>query len=297
VPVLDGFTSEFKFRMSNGQNFSCQDGSLPGADGLAFVIQFTGIDAIGFAGGGMGYENLNNSLAVEFDTFSNDSSQIENYHDPNGNHVAIQCVAKGVNTAKHGPDATLGINPNIMLLKSDGTVYYARIEYNLEPKVMKVYLDTIDKSNNLVLTAVNLDLRNLMTLDRGYKAYVGFTAATGCAVQAHDIMTWSLCPSHPNPASDVGDNPIAINSVEELDCSPNPFVGTTKITLNLDHNDNVTVAIYDMLGYKIDELGSGFMPAGSYSFDWKPVGIDRGIYLCRVDMSRGKLVKKIIMLK
>ena len=130
IPIDMGFSSSFSFRFSQGSNLSCDDGSLPGADGFAFVIQNSGSTAIGWFGGSIGYEGISNSLAVEFDTYSNDSTQIENYFDPNGNHIAVQSLGSKPNTSKHKPEALLGINKNILVMKPDGTIYYSTIEYD-----------------------------------------------------------------------------------------------------------------------------------------------------------------------
>ena len=42
-----------------------------GSDGIAFVLQTQGINTVGGYGGGLGYTNLLNVLAIEFDVFSN----------------------------------------------------------------------------------------------------------------------------------------------------------------------------------------------------------------------------------
>jgi len=57
-----------------------------GADGLCFVLHTQGTTAIGATGGGMGYLNFGTSLAVEFDTYQNQSP----YSDPAYDHIAIQ---------------------------------------------------------------------------------------------------------------------------------------------------------------------------------------------------------------
>jgi hypothetical protein len=45
-----------------------------GADGICFVLQTVGTNAIGESGGGMGYLNFGTSLGIEFDTWQNGES-------------------------------------------------------------------------------------------------------------------------------------------------------------------------------------------------------------------------------
>ncbi|MBK9109737.1 MAG: hypothetical protein IPM92_15530 [Saprospiraceae bacterium] len=62
-------------------NLGCLDAQ--GADGIAFVFQPIST-SIGVSGGGLGYQGVMPSLAVEFDTYHNG-----NYTDPIFDHVAI----------------------------------------------------------------------------------------------------------------------------------------------------------------------------------------------------------------
>jgi hypothetical protein len=100
--VLNGFTSYFAFRLTPcGSATVCTGGASTGdgtADGITFMLQNasgyagsgsgisgSGPNIIGPAGGSMGYSGIDNSLAVEFDTF--DNSELD---DPNNNHIAVQ---------------------------------------------------------------------------------------------------------------------------------------------------------------------------------------------------------------
>jgi hypothetical protein len=88
--VGEGFDTAFSFRISNpslrcinlhGVYDRCRS---RGADGFAFVIHNSSPCAIGKGGKHMGYGGINNSLAVEFDTYYN-YDELEPYD----NHVSI----------------------------------------------------------------------------------------------------------------------------------------------------------------------------------------------------------------
>lgn len=193
VPVGSGFETSFKFRFSNGTNPNHSEQHFPGADGFAFVIQNASPFAIGSLGGGIGYDGIPNSLAIEFDTYANDSNQIENFLDPNDNHIAILSNGTNPNSSKHILPYIRAQTTKIMPLKTDGTIYTAKIEYDANNKKITVWLDTTEKFANPVLEASGIDLRSLLNLDQFEGAYIGFTSATGNAYENHDILSWNFC--------------------------------------------------------------------------------------------------------
>lgn len=222
VPVVSGFRCEFSFRMRNGSNNHCNDNSIPGADGLAFVIQSFIPFAIGNHGGGIGYDGIPYSLAIEFDTFSNDSTQIENFFDMNGNHIAVQSNGSKENSSKHVGSTVIALNPNLpVTLVPDGTIYYGKITYSLNDKELSVYIDTTSTFAQPVLTVNNFVLSQYIPLERGYRAYVGFTSATGCAFESHELLNWYFCPTPPDPTLDIPSSPVLAQSL----VYPNPTDG------------------------------------------------------------------------
>jgi hypothetical protein len=62
-----------------------------GADGFAFVIQNESPVALGLAGRGLGYEGINNALAIEVDTYSNFDEQ--DYYE---NHIAVMTMVSSL---------------------------------------------------------------------------------------------------------------------------------------------------------------------------------------------------------
>jgi Bacterial lectin len=77
TPVgLASFTTAFDFRLRGNETLT----PAPDADGFTLVLQANGPDALGSAGGGLGYglpaigqpgPNINNSIAVTFDLHNN----------------------------------------------------------------------------------------------------------------------------------------------------------------------------------------------------------------------------------
>jgi hypothetical protein len=212
-PLASGFTIAFQFQISSSN--SCFHCSFP-ADGLALVIQNdpSGTGALGYTGNGqnLAYGNndvstasgagaaILNSLAIELDSHQN-----SDYSDPDGNHIAVQSCGPNnsstltPNSADHNymcPNGTLAklalqsLPAGLSL--TDGSAHTITVNY-LPPgsctsacNNLAVYFD----STLIVQTTV--DITKQLNLTSGSSAYVGFTAATGSAVENNDIVSWSF---------------------------------------------------------------------------------------------------------
>lgn len=207
--LAHGFTVQFDFQLTR------PGGLGRGADGLAFVIQNQGPDALagrGSAGGfalGDGQRNPNapgipHSIAVFLDTHRNDDAG-----DPSDNYVAL--CTNGPAGAMRWPPARLAVATKLGKTRlKDGNVHNVRIQY--QPPLLTVHLD--DRPEPLFRTPV--DLRQVLDADGA--AYIGFTAATGNGFQNHDVVKWTYSLQ---PRPDVSSNITSVRSeiqFERGDC-------------------------------------------------------------------------------
>jgi uncharacterized repeat protein (TIGR01451 family) len=197
-PVANGFSTTFKFQITNASN--------PSADGIAFVIQNSqaGLQALGDGGGGIGYQGIGNSLAIEFDTYANPYDPED---DGSGtvpaNHLAIQSCGVSPNTADHNScEISLATAPVNL---ADGSAHTVQIEYTTGVPIppgcefcFSSYLQvTIDGLAVFENPGVGVDLSTLLQLANpsdqiADSAYVGFTGATGFFQEANDILSWNF---------------------------------------------------------------------------------------------------------
>lgn len=146
----------------------------PGADGVVFVLQTQGPNALGNNGGGMGFQGFSPSIGVEFDTFPND-----NEGDPYYDHMAIHRNGNvnhnsGNNLA--GPVQASANSDNI----EDGQDHTFRITWDPESFLLQAYFDCqlrLSINYNMVLFTFNLNPN----------VYFGFTAATGNFFNEHKV--------------------------------------------------------------------------------------------------------------
>ncbi len=279
LPVKQGFATEFKFRMSDPDN-STDDGSLPGADGIAFVIQNEHSMISGSYGGGIGFEGIQNSLAIEFDTYKNVGDP---YNDSDGNHVAVFCNGSKSNVPNHKLSANLGTTNNIMPLKADGTFYYAQVNYNYEKKILQIYLDTTGLFLTPVLEIDSLDISKLLNLENGTDAYVGFTSGTGTSYESHDILQWSFCPEIADPVLSVEDYKF-VPYGEQFLINPNLVADFIEISVRAIHELPLqSIEIFSTLGLKVLES------------EWKEKidvsGLPSGVYFVRIGDKASKFIK------
>ena len=168
--VSVGWETAFNFQLSD---------HTPGkgaADGFAFVIQNTNPSILGGGGGGLGYDGLANSLAIEFDTFQNPEK-----HDSSGSHISVHTNGTSENQANEW--FSWGVYDTPGLTIQDGAVHTATVAYTAGT------LDVFFDDPVVPVISVAIDLDAILNLDGG-KAWLGFTAATGLGWSNHDILNW-----------------------------------------------------------------------------------------------------------
>ena len=208
------FNTHFQFRLSGG------DGNN-GADGMTFMLQNSGANALGTTGGGEGYSTIAKSLAIEFDSFK---SGWDN-------------AANQVSLLKNGDVTTpLAVANSPIDLNSSGALN-AWIDYNGATDQLSVFLgsSTTKPANALLTTQVDL------AAAVGTQAFVGFSAGTGGLTNLQDIENWQFSTSTPAP-------PPPANVIQATNSSET-ITGMT---------GNDTVSYANGSDGIIADLGSGF---------------------------------------
>ncbi len=290
IPINQNFTTDFSFKFTGGSNELTDDGSLPGADGIVFVIQNSGINALGISGGGIGYSTIRDAVAIEYDTFFNGGEEI---NDPNGNHVALQISKDGVILSKHSSDYTLAINDSIIPIENS-VEYHSRIDYNYDLKELKVYLDKELPIDTLVLDYKPIDLSAIIN-NPSNLAYMGFTSATGTAYENHFITSWSLCgESSPTSVYEYKNN----NTYEESEINPNPAKEKIEITFPKDIGQIRGIDIYNYIGIKQGEISSNLyqLEDGNKTLKIELPNLETGIYFIIIKTTNNEFSKKFVKL-
>ena len=151
-----------------GLNFSMNFGTIDatGADGMVFVLQNVGTNALGETGGALGFSGFDPSFGIEFDTWQNGQ-----FGDLVTDHIGF--VSDG--SVDHNPPTGLAgpVNANINGTNiEDGEDHPVRITWDPNTTIIAVYFDC-----DLRLFA-EVDLVNEI-FNGESEVYWGFTGSTG----------------------------------------------------------------------------------------------------------------------
>jgi Bacterial lectin/Abnormal spindle-like microcephaly-assoc'd, ASPM-SPD-2-Hydin len=233
--VSDGFSAWFAFKLTPTAASSFT------ADGIAFVVQNSiggavgttdgtlctaigsGPNVVGGRGGCIGYGGIDNSLAIEFDTFRNSWDQFDLVASTRSdNHVAVQnCGAGKPNSPSHntcevsllnGNVSTPAYNGSLPVTLADGNVHQVVVTYSgpteAVPNLLQIFIDPtfvagthtpVAGSVPILSGAYNLATGlNLMSSGTANdSAFVGFTSATGADFEQQELMAWTFTPHTP----------------------------------------------------------------------------------------------------
>ncbi|MDQ1266734.1 MAG: hypothetical protein QG635_1886 [Bacteroidota bacterium] len=292
VPVGGGFKSIFKFRFSGGFN-DFNDGSAPGADGIAFVIQCGRNDICGLNGGGLGYMGLSNSIAIEYDVYKNDFD----LNDPDGNHIAIFSNKSETNSSDHKSNALIAGTSDILLMLSDSSEFYSKIEYNPDTKNLKIYLDTNGQFLKPALTVNDFIIEDYINLFQGSSAFVGLTAATGNSYQNQDILYWDYCQANKIQPTDVNDANFENNNDNCISITPNPAADYIVLYYNTITYGIFNAVIYDALGNKILEKYQEITNSGQNKITINVTNFNSGVYFISTEFSGTKKMNRLLIIK
>lgn len=113
-----------------------------------------------------------------------------------------------------------------------------------------------------------------------------------------------------NTVSDVADGwwayypPNEIRKIDPLqpdkfgisNAFPNPFNDAININYSIQHNENVTLNVYDLSGRNVASILNQWQTTGSYTKSWKPNNLSGGIYLLRLETANQIDFQKVVYL-
>ncbi len=248
-----------EFNIDVDLNFG-SDGS--GADGIAFVIQNINTNQ-GTIGGGMGYQGINPSYAVEMDTYFN------NGWDPNSDHIAFVRDGNANVTPSLG-DTTSTINIE------DGAWHNMAINWNPTSQILRY---TFTHSNGTVYSDTkNIDLTG--TVLNSNIAYVGYTSATGGAKNLQQVRfdDTSFCVAD-EILTPTSTDEVSGVSTQTICATPSPTLNDLKKTATrpngVDPGSDFLGVQYNLVWF--DSLTGGtFLPGTTILVDGSTYYVEAG---------------------
>lgn len=157
-------------------NFGTNDAT--GADGIAFIIQTVGNQAVGNSGGGLGFYGFSPSLGIEFDTWDN-SREVGVSGDLASDHIAVLQNGHVFHLTSDnlaGPVQASITNENI----EDGRDHTVRISWQPQTQTLRVYFDC-----NLRITLQKDIVKDIFK--NNADVWWGFSASTGGGVNNQTV--------------------------------------------------------------------------------------------------------------
>ena len=204
ISVDKGFETEFTFQIEK------RSGQTHG-DGFAFVIQNASLESLGRSGSSLGYNEIPNGLALEFDTRNN--------REGSKNHVSVSVWDARIRNYRSV--ATVHEIPEI----TDGQEHFTRIDY--KNSRLTVYMD----SYLFPIVSLRIDLKETLGLEKG-RAWVGFTASSSDYASVHKLLEWRL-----NELAEEPDD-IQVDKVK-IEYSDTLYLSNRQISLSVWDNNKV----------------------------------------------------------
>jgi hypothetical protein len=170
---LQSFTTDFTFQLTN-----------PNGDGFAFVIQNSGVNALGPLGGGLGYgpetpggtPGIAKSIAIKFDLYSNAGEGT--------NSTGLYTNGASPTT----PATALGGNVNL----HSGDTFSVHMAY--DGTTLTMTITDVNVPADIFTTSWAVNIPSIVGSNT---AYAGFTGGTGGATATQDIVTWAFTSGAP----------------------------------------------------------------------------------------------------
>jgi hypothetical protein len=118
----------------------------------------------------------------------------------------------------------------------------------------------------------------------------GWTLVPGRRWDIYVVKTAPLLPVDPPPAE-------IVHRFRLYPAYPNPFNGGTTISFELDHDSDVVLAVFDVLGKEVATLWSGRQAAGRHWVVWNAESLPSGSYFCRLSGDRTSQTSRLLLLK
>jgi hypothetical protein len=184
LELTDGGFSEAASAFANSQvyvgnfstsfNFQITPGTSPTADGMTFTIQGDGANALGGAGGELGYYGLDKSVAIKFDLYDN----------------------SGEGTNSTGLYIN-GVDPSVPAIDLTGTGIdlHSGDVFNVAMNYDGTTLNVTITDTNTSASATESYAVNIPGIIGSAGAYVGFTGGTGGLTAVQNVQNWTFTPS------------------------------------------------------------------------------------------------------
>lgn len=95
----------------------------------------------------------------------------------------------------------------------------------------------------------------------------------------------------------IKDEQLVPEQIISVSCYPNPFNPTVNIEFALFSRSRIELAVYNLLGKKIDTITDGILEAGNHTKTWTASNLPSGLYLYKLNTDKRVKTGKMMLLK
>ena len=195
-----------------------------------------------------------------------------------------------------------------LYLSSEGDDLIISVDSSTPISGLQISFQT-DHMLNIRLNDKSSDLYTGINVHNGIETFVGFSMENNpfekgleIIVEGGNYLTAEdmdiIVSSTSGTSVDVDWNSPEIKSFSIDKMFPNPFNPSTEINYTVDHDGNMTIAVYNILGQQITELYSGYKDLGSHKVLWNAENIPSGVYYVNISHENGQSESmKAVLLK
>jgi hypothetical protein len=95
----------------------------------------------------------------------------------------------------------------------------------------------------------------------------------------------------------IDEDPILPQHDCILGSYPNPFNARTQIRYELLKSADVSIAIYDIMGRRVQSAAIGHQEPGLHAYTWDAGGLSSGLYFARLQNGESMDIVRMVLLK
>ena len=195
-----------------------------------------------------------------------------------------------------------------LYLQSKGDDLVISVDSNVDVSGLQLSFYT-DHSLNISLNDNSSDVYVASNVHNGIQYFVGFSmdnnpfnkdleiTIEGGYYLSSEEMDVVLSTTSGNSV-DIDWNLPELQSFSIDKMFPNPFNPSTEINYTVEHDGNLNIAVYNLLGQQVAELYSGYHELGSHKVLWNAENIPSGVYYVNITHENGQSESmKAVLLK
>lgn len=157
-----------------------------------------------------------------------------------------------------------------------------------------------DSIITLLLTSGQVEQTEINLPTGDYRSWIypdGAESDPQLAVVDNDVVKWYAIDLVTSVEDELNDVALLPHHFTLGDPYPNPFNALVTVPLTVQVRSEVEVAVYDIIGRRVELLHGGTMEAGSVQVEWDAGAHASGIYFIKVSSGGDTRSAKVILLK